>query len=227
MNLSEIERSLRRPHPIETTYSTQGPASQRRVTFRAGLRGTHIAVVAVIAIAAAAVALPNLGHVGAGPEASNPPSGEPAPSKPFVSIAPDVSPPGAISAPCGPGAVKGSLIGWGGAMGTQYALIRLDPLGAICSLPRTPAVILADDAGATLGSSSVRPAGPRVDLTPSALEVRVGVASLCGLTAKRSAIAVVDFGNQGSVRVPLPAEFRQVCAGGVSSVSVDELSPVQ
>ena len=227
MKISEIERLLRRPHPVETTYSNRRPASQRRIMFGAGLGGSSVAVVAVIAIAAAAVALPRVAGIGAGPEASNPPSGQPEPSKPFVSVAPDVSPPVAISAPCRPGAVNGSLTGWGGAMGTQYALIRLEPKGATCSLPRTPAVMLTDDAGTTLASSSGRPAGPRVDLTAAALEARVGVASLCGLTAKHSAVAVVDFGDQDLVRVPLPAEFRQVCSGGASSLSIDELSPAQ
>jgi hypothetical protein len=217
---------LLRRDPVHTAHRVPGPVGRRRILFRAALGASVVTVVGVLAVTAAVVAYPNVARVVAGTDGSNAPAGDAEPSKPFVSAAPDGSPSVASSAPCAPGAVDAWLMGWGGGMGTQYMLIRLDPTGASCSLPRTPAVTVTDDAGTALASASGRVENPRVDLTSAALEARLGVGSLCGLAANHSAVAVLDFGDQDVARVPLPAAFRQGCSGSVSRVWVDELAPV-
>lgn len=223
MRLEEIEQRLRRPHPLEQLYGRYRNRPQRigRPAFGGGL-GMSLLPIVVVAVAVAVLVQWNR-PVGAGPQPTNATAGQdPEPSKSVVSFPPESAAPPATGTPCGPGSIKGSLVGLGGAMGTQYALIRLEPLAAACSLPLTPGVALSDSAGSTLGASAPsNQDGGRIDLGP-VLEARVGVASLCGLKPQVSVVVSLDFGNGNVVRVPMPAQFRPGCSG-TTVVSVDDL----
>jgi uncharacterized protein DUF4232 len=219
VKVEEIERRLRQPHPLERAY----PGSRRRTrtVHRSRVGGiAPLLVPLVVVLVVTAFAQLN-GRVGEGPQAS-PGIDQPEPSKPFVSIPPETAPP-VTAAACAPGAVKGSFLGSGGAMGTQYVIVRLAAVGRTCSLPRTPDVALTDNAGTALavstqGGSSIA----RIDLA-TVLEARVAVFSLCESPSSRPLFVALHLGNGNDVRVPLPDNFTQDCVGGQTQVAVDGL----
>lgn len=226
MNKDEIEKRLRAPHPLERTYSTYRGRRERRLvarpSFIAGAGSSLVPLILLVAGIAVVLRLTSSAGVGAVPQPSTPAAATPEPTKPIVSFAPE-SPPAAITvAPCGPGSVAASLAGSGGAMGTQYAVIRIVPLHGACSLPLAPGVALDDGNGSALATSEPSTQKNRIALE-TAVNARVGVSSICSSSPSKSVVIVVDLGNRNVVRVPMPPGFSQGCNGGSSQVSVDDL----
>ena len=231
MNRDEIERRLRRGHPIESLYGEQLARPRVRLSRRPGLRRypSVWVIPAVLALGAVVllVRLPRTSPSGALPEGSNGASG-PEPTKAVASLAADTPAPVSVAAACTAGRVRASIVGWGGAMGTEYAVIKLEPTGSACSLPISPTVSVADNAGAKVATSStstIPGQGARVDLGSAALEARVGVVSLCGASLSKGLTVALDFGLGTVVTVALPAGFSAPCSGGSSQVFVDDLFP--
>lgn len=226
MNQDDIEKRLRAPHPLERQYSAYRGRRQRRPVARpslvAGFGAPLVPLVLIVAGLAVALRVASSAGVGAVPQPSTAPAASPEPTKPIVSPEP-ASPPAAVTlAPCGAGSVAASLAGWGGAMGTEYALIRLVPLHGPCSLPLAPTVAVDDGAGLALATSEPSAEKGRIPLD-AAVNARVGVSSLCSSSASPSVVISVDLGSGNVVRVPMPPRFSQPCNGGSSQVSIDDL----
>jgi len=226
MNRDDLEKRLRAPHPLERSYSAyRGRGQERpvaRPSFIAGFGTAWLPLLLVAAGLAVVLRVASSDGVGAVPQPSIAPAATPEPTKPFVSLAPE-SPPAAISvAPCGRGSVAASLAGRGGAMGTQYALIRIVPLHGRCSLPLAPSVVLDDGSGSAIATSEPSTEKGRIALE-TAVNARVGVSSLCSSSPSPSVVIVVDLGDGNVLRVPMRPGFSQGCNGGSSQVSIDDL----
>lgn len=227
MNRDDIEKRLRTPHPLERSYGEYRLRGPRRPVVRhAFVGGLGLSWVLLLLIAAGLVVgirLVSSNGVGALPQPSNPASiASPEPTKPIVSRPPVSPSPPLTLAACAPGSVFASLSGWGGAMGIEYASIRLATLGGPCSLPLDPAVTLEDGAGSILATSDSAAGNGRIALV-SPLMARVGVASLCSSSLSPAIVMVLDLGNSNVVRLPMPAKFTQACQGASSRISVDDL----
>ena len=230
MNLDQIEERLRQPHPLERSYATYRNRQRRPlVTQRsslAGLGGTLVPIAVLVAALAIFVRVSNSNSPGALPQASSPVTGlSPEPTKPYLSMDTGTPAPApSVSAPCAAGAVKATLIGWGGAGGTQYALVRLEPVAGSCSLPQTPALEITNGTGSTIATSAAGAPGERVELS-STFEARVGITSLCPASAEKLLNVVLELGPANRVSVPLPAQFTVPCTGPASSMFLDDLFP--
>ena len=226
MNKDDIERRLRAPHPLERTYPAyRGRRARRPVVRPSFFARSSISLVPlffIVAGLAVVLRLASSAGVGAVPQPSVAAAATPEPTKPIVSLAPE-SPPTAITvAPCGPGSVAASLAGSGGAMGTQYAVIRIVPLHGACSLPLAPGVALDDGNGSALATSAPSTQKNRIALE-TAVNARIGVSSICSSSPSKLVVIIVDLGNGNVMRVPMPPGFSQGCNGGSSQVSVDDL----
>jgi hypothetical protein len=218
VKVEEVERRLRQPHPLERAYAYR--ERRRRTVHRSRLGGVAPLLVPLVVVLAVTAFAQLNGRVGAGPQPL-PGIDEPQPSKPFFSGAPETAPP-VTAAACAPGAVKGSYVTAGGAMGTQYVIVRLVAVGRACSLPRTPDVALTDNAGTVVALSAQGRAGiPQIDLA-TVLEARVAV-SLCESPSARPLFVSLHLGNGNDVRVQVPTNLTQDCAAGKTQVAVDDL----
>lgn len=223
MRADDLERRLRKPHPLEAEYAAAGPRSRRRVRLGSTSSSALGGSIALLVLAIVAVGIgTRLGQSasGAGPEstATNPAV---EPTKPIASFATDTPLP-VTAAPCAAGNVRATVVGSGGAMGTQYVLIRLESVSAACSLPLSPAVAISDAAGLTLAQAAPADPNHRIDLA-AALEARVGISSLCASNAAKGLNVILSFDQGFTMKVPVPAGLSVPCNGTENTVFVDEL----
>lgn len=146
---------------------------------------------------------------------SPPVSAAPEPTKPFVPPPPPTTTPAAVSLRlCTASDVRISLLGWGSAAGTLYALLGLDATGTPCAVTAVPAVALDDAAGHSLVAQPSGPPGPAdlAALQPS-LRLRIGWGSWCGATPAGPLVYVVGLGNGLILRQTMPPDFVAACQG--------------
>lgn len=223
MNREAIEARLRTPHPLEKEFAAPSRYRGRvRVLGQGGGGSFYLLPIALILVVVVAIV-----RLSSSPEGGNLPPGSsastagPQATKTFFSVPPETIAPPVGVGPCVPGSVNATLAGWGGAGGTQFALIKLTATGASCSVPSTPGVSI-NSGGTVLGE---KPASETARVALSApLDARVGISSLCPVTPGAKLTVVLDLSGGLTVSVPLPSGFPAVCQGA-TSVFVDDLFP--
>lgn len=224
MNRAEIEARLRAPHPVEREFemSGRGRGGAKVVARGAGLSFYLLPIAILVVAVGALLRLSSSPATGALPPDSDGPAGIPQATKPFYSVPPETPAPPITVAACQPGAVKATLVGWGGAGGTQYALIRIAAVAGACSLPATPGVSILSGASSL---AAVPAAGASRVALSTVLEARVGISSLCPQTSGTGLTVRLDLSNGLTVTVPLPAGFPVQCQGP-TNIFVDDLFAV-